>query len=83
MAHCLLAFPGAVLNEAYRTELPPYLSEGALFRGGRMLVSERPGLGVLPDPGRMTQVAEYTEARPASLYQGESYRRTDGSHLYL
>jgi hypothetical protein len=28
-------------------------------------------------------VAEITERGPASLYQGESLHRPDGSHLYL
>jgi hypothetical protein len=32
---------------------------------------------------RLNQIAEFTERGPASLYQGESLQRPDGSYLYL
>jgi galactonate dehydratase len=83
VGHCLLNFPGPVLNEAYKTALPDYLKEGAEFRDGRMIVSARPGLGVVFDERRANLLAEFTQARPAELYQGESIHRPDGSHLYL
>jgi galactonate dehydratase len=83
VGHCLLNFPGSVMNEAYKTALPDYLKEGAEFRDGRMTVSSRPGLGVVFDERRANLLAEFTEARPAELYQGESIHRPDGSHLYL
>jgi L-alanine-DL-glutamate epimerase-like enolase superfamily enzyme len=83
IGHCLLNFPGQVLNEAYRTVLPDYLKEGAVFRDGRMGVGERPGLGVVVDERRLTLIAAFTQARPPELYQGESIHRPDGSHLYL
>ena len=83
VGHCLLNFPGQVLNEAYRTTLPDYLKEGAVFRDGQMQVGARPGLGVVVDERRLNLIAEFTQARPPELYQGESIRRPDGSHLYL
>jgi hypothetical protein len=67
----------------FRPGLPPYLSEGYVFRDGKMHPSDRPGLGVVLDESRVNLVAEFTEPRPAGLYQGESLRRPDGSYLYL
>jgi galactonate dehydratase len=81
--HAILPFPGVALNEVFRIELPPYLKEGYVFREGKMHPSERPGLGVVVDESRLNLVAEITERGPASLYQGESLHRPDGSHLYL
>ena len=83
VAHCLLSHPGMVMNEAYRTALPPYLKEGVTFAQGRMTISDAPGLGVVFDAAKARQIAEFTEVRPPSLYQGESVQRPDGSHLYL
>lgn len=83
VAHCLLNFPGTVLNEVYRTAPPDYLPEGVTYRNGRMWVSDRPGLGNVLDVRRTHQIAEFTQARPPELYQGESVHRPDGSHLYL
>jgi galactonate dehydratase len=81
--HSVLPFPGVVVNEVFRPELPPYLGEGAVHRNGKMYASDRPGLGVVLDTTKVNQVAEFTERAPASLYQGESLHRPDGSHLYL
>ncbi len=81
--HSVLPFPGVVVNEVLRPELPPYLSEGYVLRDGKMHPSDRPGLGVVLDTNRLNQIAEFTERAPASLYQGESLHRPDGSHLYL
>jgi len=81
--HSALAFPGVVVNEVFRMELPAYLKEGYIFRDGKMHPSERPGLGVVVDESRLNLVAEITERAPNSLYQGESLRRPDGSYLYL
>ncbi len=83
VGHCLISAPGPVMNEAYRTQLPAYLKAGAVFREGRLFVEERPGLGVEVDESRLNLIAEYTQSRPLELYQGESYSRPDGSHLYL
>jgi L-alanine-DL-glutamate epimerase-like enolase superfamily enzyme len=83
VAHCLLSHPGSVMNEAYRTALPPYLKEGVSFSNGRMSISDAPGLGVVFDASKARQIAEFTQARPPELYQGESIQRPDGSHLYL
>jgi hypothetical protein len=83
VVHALFAFPGQAMDEVYRPALPPYLNEAYRFRDGRMAASDRPGLGVVVDESRLRQVAEFTEARPPSLYQGESIQRPDGSHLYL
>ena len=83
IAHCLLAHPGSVMNEAYKTALPAYLKAGVKFAKGRMSIDDTPGLGVVFDATKATQVAEFTEARPPELYQGESVQRPDGSHLYL
>ena len=83
VAHCLISAPGPVMNEAYRTALPAYLKAGAVFREGRLYVDELPGLGVDVDETRLNLIGEFTQARPPELYQGESYSRPDGSHLYL
>ena len=83
VAHCLMSHGGEALNEAYRTALPAYLNEGAVFREGRLHVTDRPGLGVVFDERRAQLVATWTQARPPELYQGESAERPDGSHLYL
>ena len=45
--------------------------------------TEGPGLGVVVDESRLNLIAEFTEPRPAGLYQGESLYRPDGSYLYL
>jgi len=81
--HALLPFPGAAMDEVFRIDLPDYLEEGYVFRDGRMHPSELPGLGVVPAERRLNLIAEMTERPPASLYQGESLFRPDGSHLYL
>jgi galactonate dehydratase len=83
VAHCLISHGGAVLNEAYRPNLPTYLSEGAVFREGHLHVTDLPGLGVVFNEQRAQLIATYTQTRPAELYQGESAERPDGSHLYL
>jgi L-alanine-DL-glutamate epimerase-like enolase superfamily enzyme len=83
VAHCLMSHGGEALNEAYRPALPAYLSEGAMFKEGRLLVSDRPGLGVVFNEQRAQLIASFAQARPAELYQGESATRPDGSHLYL
>jgi hypothetical protein len=71
------------LDEVFRPDLPPYLNEAYEFRNGKMYPSERPGLGVVVDESRLNLVAEFADRGPASLYQGESLHRPDGSHLYL
>ena len=81
--HTLLPFPGAALNEVFRPELPPYLREGYVFRDGKMHANDRPGIGVVVDESRLTPIAQIVEPGPASLYQGESVHRPDGSYLYL
>ena len=78
-----MAFPGPALDEVFRPALPPYLSEGYVFHDGKMYPSDRPGLGVVVDESRLNLIAEFTEPRPAGLYQGESLYRPDGSYLYL
>ena len=81
--HSVLTFPGVVVNEVFRPELPSYLREAYIFRDGKMHPSDRPGLGVVVDESRLNLVAEITERAPNSLYQGESLHRPDGSYLYL
>jgi L-alanine-DL-glutamate epimerase-like enolase superfamily enzyme len=83
VVHSVLPFGGVVLNEVLRPELPAYLPEGHVFRNGKMYPSDRPGLGVVLDMSKLNQVAEFAERAPASLFQGESLHRPDGSHLYL
>jgi len=83
VTHCLLSHPGMVMNEAYKTALPAYLKTGATFARGRLSIDDTPGLGLVFDATKATQVAEFTEARPPELYQGERVKRPDGSHLYL
>lgn len=83
VAHCLISHGGEALNEAYRPALPAYLNEGAVFREGRLHVTDRPGLGVVFNEQRAQLIATYAQARPQELYQGESAERPDGSHLYL
>ena len=77
------AYPGQALNEVLRPALPPYIREAYVLKDGKMYRNEHPGLGVVIDESRLTNVATITEARPAELYQGEPIRRPDGSHLYL
>jgi L-alanine-DL-glutamate epimerase-like enolase superfamily enzyme len=83
VVHALFAQGGQVMNEVLRPALPPYLREAYVFRDGRMLRNEGPGLGVVVDESRLKAVATISEPRPAELYQGEPVRRPDGSHLYL
>ena len=81
--HSLFAYPGQAMNEVLRPALPPYIREAYVLKDGKMYRNEHPGLGVVIDESRLTNVATITEARPAELYQGEPIRRPDGSHLYL
>jgi L-alanine-DL-glutamate epimerase-like enolase superfamily enzyme len=83
VVHSLFPFGGTALNEVFRAELPPYVREGYVFRDGKMHASDRPGLGVVVDEGRLNPIAELKEPRPAGLYQGQSLFRPDGSYLYL
>jgi L-alanine-DL-glutamate epimerase-like enolase superfamily enzyme len=83
VVHALHAYPGQAMNEVLRPALPPYVREAYVLKDGKMYRNDRPGLGVVLDESRMTAVATITEARPGELYQGESIRRPDGSHLYL
>ena len=83
VVHALLSVPTPVINEAYKTQLPAYLKAGIDFRNGRMYPVDRPGLGVTVDEQRLNLIAQYTQPRPLELYQGESFQRPDGSHLYL
>jgi L-alanine-DL-glutamate epimerase-like enolase superfamily enzyme len=83
VVHALLPFPGQALNEVLRPALPPYLREAYVLKEGRMLRSDRPGLGVVVDETQLNAVATISDARPAELYQGEEVQRPDGSHLYL
>lgn len=83
VTHSVLPFSGVVVNEVFHPELPAYLSEGAVFRNGKMCSSDEPGLGVVLDTSRVNQIAEFAERAPPSPYQGESLHRLVGSHLYL
>lgn len=71
------------MNEVLRPALPPYLREAYIHKEGKMLRSDRPGLGVVVDEAQLTPIATITDARPAELYQGDEVKRPDGSHLYL
>jgi galactonate dehydratase len=83
VVHALLPFPGQAMNEVLRPALPPYLREAYIHKEGRMLRSDRPGLGVVVDEAQLNAVLTINDARPAELYQGEEIKRPDGSHLYL
>ena len=83
VVHALLPFPGIAMDEVFRIDLPAYLDEGYVFRDGKMHPSDLPGLGVTPVLSRLNLIDEITERPPASLYQGQSIFRPDGSHLYL
>ena len=75
LVNCLAPFPGPVLFEYNYGERPiDYLPECMDFKQGKLYTSERPGLGVTVDLGRMKQIGEVTT--PISR---QIYRRPDGS----
>ena len=81
------AFSGPANSQAARPQIETKKVDGTdnvyIFRNGKMHPSDRPGLGVVPDLSKLNQITEFTERAPASLFQGESLHRPDGSHLYL
>ncbi len=83
IAQALYAFPGRAMNEIYRPQLPAWLPEAYVFQAGKLWPGERPGLGMIVDERRLTQIGEITERLPSEFYQGGSTSRPDGSHLYL
>jgi L-alanine-DL-glutamate epimerase-like enolase superfamily enzyme len=72
--HAVTPFPGPVLNEILTTSLPSYLQEGYDFREGKIYPNDRPGLGVVFDPGKANLVDEITQPRNVN-----GYSRPDGS----
>lgn len=77
VVHALFDVPGPVMNEVYRPELPAYLKEAYVSRGGRMYRSERPGLGVVADESRSWEVAMVDQrVRPSSTGARASSGRT-------
>jgi L-alanine-DL-glutamate epimerase-like enolase superfamily enzyme len=72
------AFPGPVLNEVLTPSLPAYLKAAYDFKEGKIYPNNRPGLGVVFDPGKANLIDEITEPRPVS-----GYRRPDGSFTTL
>lgn len=76
--HAVTAFPGPVLNEVLTANLPAYLKEGYDFRDGKIYPNNRPGLGVVFDPGKTNLIDEITQAGNVS-----GYVRPDGSFTTL
>jgi galactonate dehydratase len=78
VVHAITAFPGPVMNEVLTSSLPTYLKEGYDFKQGRIYPNDRPGLGVVFDPGRTNLIDEITKPRDVS-----GYCRPDGSFASL
>ena len=76
--HALTAFPGPVINEILNSALPPYLKEGFDLKNGKIYPNDRPGVGVVFDPGKSNLIDEITQARDVS-----GYLRPDGSFTSL
>jgi galactonate dehydratase len=76
--HAVTVFPGPVLNEVLTSDRPGYLEEGYDFRNGKIYPSNRPGIGIVFNPGKTNLIDEITEAAPVS-----GYTRPDGSFTTL
>jgi galactonate dehydratase len=71
----------AALCEAHSVALVPHFTGPIATAAVIHSLLAFPGVAV--DLRRVNQIAELTERGPASLYQGESLQRPDGSYLYL
>jgi L-alanine-DL-glutamate epimerase-like enolase superfamily enzyme len=78
VTHTVTAYPGPVLNEVLTHALPDYLKEGYDFRNGKIYPNNRPGIGVVFDPGKTNLIDEITQAGNVS-----GYSRPDGSFTTL
>ena len=76
--HAVTVFPGPVLNEVLTSDRPDYLEEGYDFRNGKIYPNNRPGIGVVFNPGKTNLIDEITEEAPVS-----GYTRPDGSFTTL
>ena len=75
LVHTMSTFSGPVLMEYNYGDRPPaYVSEFLTFRNGKLYTNDRPGLGVTVDFKALTQIAEFSQARPTNVYS-----RPDGS----
>ena len=74
----MTAFPGPVINEVLTSALPSYLKEGYDFKNGKIYPNDRPGIGVVFDPGKTNLIDEITQPRNVS-----GYLRPDGSFTAL
>jgi L-alanine-DL-glutamate epimerase-like enolase superfamily enzyme len=76
LVHVLGPFVGPVtLEYNYGAEPVPHLNEFLTFRDGKLWPNRRPGLGVVLNPKRLTQIAEITRPGP----NRPTYFRPDGS----
>ena len=76
--HAVTPFPGPVLNEVFISTLPDYLAEAFDLRDGKIYPNDRPGIGVIFDPGKTNLIDEIT--KPADI---SGYHRPDGSFTPL
>ena len=78
LVHVLCSQPIPALMEVGGSgpKLPPHLSQGFVFREGKLWPQSRPGLGVDFDPSQADLVSEITE-RYAPI---PTYQRPDGSY---
>ena len=76
--HALTPFSGPVLNEVFVSTLPDYLREAYKVQEGKIYPNDRPGLGVVFDPGKINLIDEISE--PGNI---SGYHRPDGSFTTL
>jgi len=75
LVHTMSTFSGPVLMEYnYGDQPPAYLPEFLTFKGGKLYRNDRHGIGVTVDFKALTQIGDYSEARPSNVYS-----RPDGS----
>jgi L-alanine-DL-glutamate epimerase-like enolase superfamily enzyme len=75
LVHCLSTFSGRVMMEHYPGGGPiDYLPQWLDVRNGKAYTNQRPGLGVVADMQRLTQIGEVTQPGRRNVF-----RRPDGS----
>jgi len=77
LVHVLSTLPVPVMMEITGTgpKTPPHLSQGCIFRDGKLWPKDQPGLGVEFDPAGAELVSEITD----HVAPIPTYRRSDGS----